>query len=113
MFEAFAILQGDNPFDQGRAVGYLMGGVICVLVVVIMPIVLLVSSRKQKAVRVDLFQIFKNGQQCGPYSVDQIRTYLSSGEFQPTDLAWYQNAWVPLSAIPVIVQTTRRTGPNG
>jgi hypothetical protein len=108
MFEAFAILQGDNAFDQGRAVGYVIGGVMCVSVVVIVPIVLLVWSRKQKAVRVDLFHVYKNGQQCGPYSIEQIRAYLSTGEFQLTDMAWYQNAWVPLPSIAVIVGRTGR-----
>lgn len=103
MFDAFAILQGDNAFDEGRAVGSLLAGASCLLVVVIVPIVLLVWSRQRKAIRVDLFHVYKNGQQCGPYSIDQIREYLSSGEFQLTDLAWYQNAWVPLSSIPSIV----------
>jgi GYF domain 2 len=103
MFEAFAILQRDNAFDAGRAVGYVLGAASCVLVVVTVPIVLLVWNHKRKAIRVDLYHVYKNGQQCGPYSIDQIRTYLSSGEFQLDDLAWYQNAWVPLSSIPVIV----------
>ena len=103
MFIRFAILQGDNAFDRGRAVGYLMGFVICVVVVVVVPILLFIRGRRLRTIRVDLFHIYKNGQQCGPYTIDQIRAYLSSGEFQLSDLAWYQNAWVPLSSIPSIV----------
>ena len=104
MFEAFAFLQGnDAAFEVGKAVGYLLSAAICVTVVVIVPIVWFVRSRRQRTIRVDLFHIHKNGQQCGPYSVDQIRAYISSGEFQLGDLAWYQNAWVPLSSIPGIV----------
>jgi len=103
MFVPFAIFQGDNAYDAGKAIGYLLSSVICVVVVVVLPLVFLARSRRQKIVRADMFLIFKNGQQCGPYSIEQIRSYLASGQFELSDLAWYQNAWVRMSSIPMIV----------
>ncbi len=32
--------------------------------------------------------IVRDGQRYGPYSADQVRDYLQSGELVPTDLAW-------------------------
>jgi hypothetical protein len=45
--------------------------------------------------------IFKNNQQHGPYSIDEVNRWLSSGQLQRTDLACYEGAttWVPLSTL--------------
>lgn len=45
--------------------------------------------------------ISRNGQQYGPYSEEQARAYLASGELQPGDLAWAEGRgdWQPLSAL--------------
>jgi hypothetical protein len=45
--------------------------------------------------------IYKNDKQYGPYSIDQVKGWLSSGQVQPTDLACYKGAttWVPLSTM--------------
>lgn len=51
-------------------------------------------------------QIFiqHHGQQCGPFSPDQVRSGLSDGTYQLSDLAWHEGAsgWLPLSTIPGI-----------
>src|SRR5262249_4420660 len=46
--------------------------------------------------------ISRDGQQYGPYTLDEVRAYLRTGQILPTDLAWYAGAaeWGPLSAVP-------------
>lgn len=57
--------------------------------------------------------IFRNGQQGGPYSADQVRAWLSSGQIQPTDLACYAGgtAWLPLHT--VLEMGNRPSGSGG
>ena len=49
-------------------------------------------------------QIFinRNNDRHGPYTLEQIQTYLASGQMQGSDLAWYEGiqGWVPLSQVP-------------
>jgi hypothetical protein len=47
----------------------------------------------------DLVTISRNGQQFGPYTMDQVRSYLQAGNLVASDLAYDQRsqAWVPLS----------------
>lgn len=49
-------------------------------------------------------QIFiqHQGQQCGLFTVDQVRANLANRIYQLTDLAWHEGAsgWLPLSTIP-------------
>ena len=51
-------------------------------------------------------QIFiqHNGQQTGPFTVEQVRAGLANGTYQPSDMAWHEGAagWLPLSTIPGI-----------
>ncbi len=44
------------------------------------------------------------GQQCGPFTVDQVRADLANGTYQLAELAWYEGAtgWLPLSTVPGI-----------
>src|SRR3954463_13875386 len=44
----------------------------------------------------------KNGQQLGPFSLDEVNRKLADGTFAGTDLAWYEGAagWAPLSGGP-------------
>ena len=48
-------------------------------------------------------QIFiqHHGQQCGPFTLDQVRASLANGTYQLTELAWYDGAagWLPLSTV--------------
>jgi hypothetical protein len=45
--------------------------------------------------------IQRDGQQFGPYTVDEVNDFLESGELLPDDLAWYEGAveWLPLVAL--------------
>lgn len=47
----------------------------------------------------------KNGQQLGPFSLEEINRKLADGTFLGTDLAWYEGAagWAPLSGVPGVV----------
>ena len=55
--------------------------------------------------------INRDGQQMGPYSLDDVMTYLKEGTLVPTDLAWYEGAadWMPLSNVPGV--PTRQSSP--
>lgn len=52
--------------------------------------------------------IHRDGQQTGPYSLDDLKAHLDSGALQPTDLAWYEGAadWSPISSIPGVSTTS-------
>ena len=45
--------------------------------------------------------IQREGQQFGPYTVDEVNDFLESGELSPHDLAWFEGApeWLPLVAL--------------
>src|SRR3954462_7642421 len=45
--------------------------------------------------------IGKNGQQLGPFSLEEINRKLADGTFAGTDLAWYEGAagWTPLAGV--------------
>ena len=45
--------------------------------------------------------IHRGGQQFGPYSLDEVRSYLAAGQLQPADSAWHEGLpdWVPLDQI--------------
>jgi GYF domain 2 len=49
--------------------------------------------------------IGKNGQQLGPFSLEEINRKLADGTFAGTDLAWYEGAagWAPLSGVTGVV----------
>ena len=47
----------------------------------------------------------KNGQQLGPFSLEEVNRKLADGTFAGTDLAWYEGAagWAPLSGVSGVV----------
>jgi len=48
----------------------------------------------------------REGNQQGPYSLEQIQQYLAQGGLQLTDSAWYEGLgtqWIPLSEVPGVV----------
>jgi hypothetical protein len=47
----------------------------------------------------------KNGQQLGPFSLEEVNRKLADGTFAGADLAWYEGAagWAPLSGVPGVV----------
>ena len=56
--------------------------------------------------------LHKDGQQLGPFSESELRTQLSGGRINETDLAWAEGNtdWQPLSTI---LQPTRPSGGAG
>lgn len=44
----------------------------------------------------------RNGQQFGPYSAEEVQSYLAQGTLFPGDFAWHEGlpTWTPLSQIP-------------
>ena len=47
----------------------------------------------------------KNGQQLGPFTLDEVNRKLADGAFSGSDLAWYEGAagWAPLSGVPGVL----------
>jgi len=45
--------------------------------------------------------VARDGQQLGPYTIEQLRQMVSQGQFIDTDLAWYEGApdWMPLAQV--------------
>jgi hypothetical protein len=49
-----------------------------------------------------MYYVGKNGQQTGPFSLDQLKAMYASGEVLPTDLTWKEGTadWKPASTFP-------------
>jgi hypothetical protein len=60
-------------------------------------------------------QIFvqKDGQQLGPYTLDQVNEYLAQGSLQATDPAWHEGLadWCPLNQIAGVVDASSPAPP--
>jgi hypothetical protein len=52
----------------------------------------------------DMIHITRGGQKYGPYSSEQTRAMLASGQLSVSDQAWYEGApgWMPLNQVPGI-----------
>jgi len=59
----------------------------------------------------EMIPINRDGQQYGPYTIDQVNEYLAAGNLLLTDQAWnaQTSAWVSLGSVPGI----RATPPPG
>ena len=51
-----------------------------------------------------MIHISRDGEQFGPYTLEDANSYLAQGSLLPTDQAWYEGApdWMPLSQVPGI-----------
>ncbi len=49
-----------------------------------------------------MIHISREGQQFGPYSLEEVNTYLADGSLLPTDIGWIEGApeWMPITQIP-------------
>jgi hypothetical protein len=54
--------------------------------------------------------IHRDGQQSGPYGLDELKAQLGSGALHPDDLAWYEGVadWTPLSSVPGVSGSSLR-----
>jgi hypothetical protein len=52
-----------------------------------------------------LIHIQRDGQQFGPYTLEDLNQYLADGSLLPSDLAWYEGAtnWVHMNQVPGVV----------
>ena len=55
--------------------------------------------------------ITKDGQQYGPYTLEEVNAQLAGGDLSPNDLAWHEGApgWIMLSAVDGVVAPAPRT----
>ena len=49
-----------------------------------------------------MIHILRDGQQFGPYSLEEVNAFLADGSLLPSDQAWYEGApeWIPLNEVP-------------
>ena len=52
-----------------------------------------------------MIHVMRDGQQFGPYTIEDINAYLAQGTLLPTDQAWYEGAanWMPITDVPGVV----------
>ena len=51
--------------------------------------------------------LYKNDEQFGPYSLEQVQAFIDTKSFRPTDSAWYEGCedWTTLSQVPGVIFT--------
>ena len=49
-----------------------------------------------------MIHVMRDGQQFGPYTLEDLNSYLAQGTLLPTDQAWWEGApaWVPMGQVP-------------
>ena len=52
-----------------------------------------------------MIHILRDDQQFGPYTVEDLNSYLVQGSILPTDQAWYEGAvgWMPMDQVPGVI----------
>lgn len=52
-----------------------------------------------------MIHVMRDGQQFGPYTIEDINAYMAQGNLLPTDQAWYEGAanWMPITEVPGVV----------
>ena len=52
-----------------------------------------------------MIHVMRDGQQFGPYTIEDINAYLAQGTLLPTDQAWYEGAanWMLITEVPGVV----------
>jgi hypothetical protein len=64
----------------------------------------------------DAIFLHRNGQNYGPYSIDQLNSWIADGTIHPSDMAWHEGlpGWLPLTCLPGIhaPSTTTRQPPS-
>ena len=49
-----------------------------------------------------MIHILRDGQQFGPYTIEDINTFLSEGSLLTSDQAWHEGSegWIPITEVP-------------
>ena len=57
--------------------------------------------------------ILRDDQQFGPYTVEDLNSYLVQGSILPTDQAWYEGAvgWMPMDQVPGVILPGQAAAP--
>ena len=52
-----------------------------------------------------MIHVMRDGQQFGPYTIEDLNAYLAQGSLLPTDQAWWEGApaWVPMDQVPGVI----------
>ena len=52
-----------------------------------------------------MIHVMRDGQQFGPYTLEDVNAYLTQGTLLPTDQAWYEGApdWMLLTQVPGVL----------
>jgi hypothetical protein len=52
-----------------------------------------------------MIHILRDDQQFGPYTIEDLNSYLVQGSILPTDQAWYEGAvgWMPMDQVPGVI----------
>ena len=52
-----------------------------------------------------MIHVMRDGQQYGPYTLEDLNAHLAAGSLLPTDQAWYEGApaWMPMNQVPGVV----------
>lgn len=59
-----------------------------------------------------MYHVGRNGQQTGPFSIEQLKAMAASGELGPADLVWKEGmaGWEPASNVPGVFSPAEGTG---
>ena len=54
-----------------------------------------------------MYHVGRNGQQTGPFSIDQLKAMAANGDLLPTDLVWKEGmaGWEPASTLPGVFES--------
>lgn len=61
-----------------------------------------------------MIHILRDDQQFGPYTIEDLNSYLAQGSILPTDQAWYEGAagWMPVDQVPSVILPGQAAGPT-
>ena len=60
-----------------------------------------------------MIHILRDDQQFGPYTIEDLNSYLVQGSILPTDQAWYEGAagWMPMDQVPGVILPGQAAAP--
>jgi hypothetical protein len=60
-----------------------------------------------------MYHVGRNGQQTGPFSIEQLKAMAAGGELNPTDLVWKEgmSGWEPASTLPGVFTSAATSTP--